>query len=162
MPVLPEVGSISTVSGVIAPCASMASIIETPMRSLTLAIGLKNSSLARMSALTPRSCGRRLSRTIGVSPMVSVIELKMRPRPGRVDAWAGEVLTVSCMGRSPGACEIPRLYTRADATLMGGRCRGRAIACQVSTAPALLLPLSGGEGRDEGAPPHNVSQRLAE
>ena len=82
MPVLPEVGSTSTVSALIAPAASMASIIETPMRSLTLPIGLKNSSLARISALTPRICGSRLSRTSGVSPMVSVIELKMPPRPG--------------------------------------------------------------------------------
>jgi len=36
---LPDVGSISTVSGVMVPSASMASIIDTPMRSLTLAIG---------------------------------------------------------------------------------------------------------------------------
>ena len=38
-----------------APPASMASIMLTPMRSFTLAIGLKNSSLTRISASTPRS-----------------------------------------------------------------------------------------------------------
>ncbi len=46
----------------------------TPMRSFTLEIGLKNSSLARRLALTPRSPGQPLSLTMGVSPIVSVIE----------------------------------------------------------------------------------------
>jgi hypothetical protein len=45
----------------------------TPMRSLTLPIGLKNSSLARRLASTPRSLPMRLRRTIGVSPIVSVL-----------------------------------------------------------------------------------------
>jgi len=72
-----------TVSAVIVPLASIASIMDTPMRSLTLAMGLKNSSLARISAWIFRICGRRLRRTSGVSPIVSVIDAKMRPRPGR-------------------------------------------------------------------------------
>ena len=56
MPVLPEVGSISTVlPGLILPWASSASIIETPMRSLTEAIGLKNSSLAEQVGLDASS-----------------------------------------------------------------------------------------------------------
>ena len=38
--------------GEISPCLSSASIMATPMRSLTLPIGLKNSSLRRMSAFT--------------------------------------------------------------------------------------------------------------
>ena len=51
------------------------------MRSLTLEIGLKNSSLARIFALTPCSFGRRLSRTSGVTPIVSVIEFgPIQPR----------------------------------------------------------------------------------
>ena len=76
MPVLPEVGSISVVSpGRMRPSRSIASIIETPMRSLTLAIGLKNSSLARSLALTPSALAILSSRTSGVSPIVSVIEL---------------------------------------------------------------------------------------
>ena len=76
MPVLPEVGSISVVlPGLMRPDASSASIIETPMRSLTLAIGLKNSSLARRLATTPFSSANLSSRTSGVSPIVSVIEL---------------------------------------------------------------------------------------
>ncbi len=74
MPVLPEVGSIKVPPGLIRPSRSSASIMLTPMRSLTLAIGLKNSSFAKMFASTPRSFGRRLRRTSGVSPMVSVIE----------------------------------------------------------------------------------------
>ena len=76
MPVLPEVGSISVVSpGLICPSASSASIIDTPIRSLTLPIGLKNSSLARRFAPTPFISAIRSSRTSGVSPIVSVIEL---------------------------------------------------------------------------------------
>src|SRR6185295_20174074 len=38
--------------------------------------------LARIFALTPCISGRRFKRTIGVSPIVSVIESKIRPRPG--------------------------------------------------------------------------------
>ena len=73
-----------TVSGPITPLASSASIMATPMRSFTLAIGLKNSSLARISALTSCICGSRLRRTSGVSPIVSVMEPNMRH--GLVDA----------------------------------------------------------------------------
>ena len=76
MPVLPEVGSTSVVlPGVILPDASSASIIETPMRSLTLAIGLKNSSLASRLATMPFCAANLSRRTSGVSPIVSVIEL---------------------------------------------------------------------------------------
>src|SRR5262249_24867026 len=83
MPVFPDVGSTSTLSGRTRPALSMSSIIATPMRSFTLAAGLKNSSLARIFALMSCICGRRRSRTIGVSPTASVIDAKMRPRPGR-------------------------------------------------------------------------------
>ena len=48
--------------------------MATPMRSLTLEIGLKNSSLASSWALTSFSSSSRLKRTSGVSPTVSVIE----------------------------------------------------------------------------------------
>ena len=59
MPVLPLVGSTSVdLPGVILPCFSSASIMATPMRSLTLASGLKNSSFKRMSALTPGLFGQ--------------------------------------------------------------------------------------------------------
>ena len=76
MPVLPLVGSTSVdLPGVMMPCFSIASIMATPMRSFTLESGLKNSSFRRMSALTPASFGMRFSRTSGVSPMVSVMEL---------------------------------------------------------------------------------------
>ena len=46
MPVLPLVGSRIIVSGPILPAFSAASIMPSPMRSLTLPAGLKNSSLA--------------------------------------------------------------------------------------------------------------------
>ena len=74
MPVLPEVGSTSVPPGLSWPEASSASIMLTPIRSLTLAIGLKNSSFSRISASTPRSFVIRFSRTSGVLPMVSVID----------------------------------------------------------------------------------------
>ena len=50
MPVLPLVGSMITVSLVICPSASAASIIATPMRSFTDQSGLKFSSFATTSA----------------------------------------------------------------------------------------------------------------
>ena len=60
--------------GEILPCASSASIIATPMRSLTLPIGLKNSSFPRRRPMTPFSLAIRSIATTGVSPIVSVIE----------------------------------------------------------------------------------------
>ncbi len=75
IPVFPEVGSTSVVRpAAMRPAFSMLSIILTPMRSLTLDSGLKNSSFARISALHPFSAARRLSRTSGVWPIVSVID----------------------------------------------------------------------------------------
>ena len=75
MPVLPEVGSTRTPRpGEIVPFASSASTMATPMRSLTLEIGLKNSSFARRWAPTPFSLAIRLMLTRGVSPIVSVID----------------------------------------------------------------------------------------
>ena len=72
MPVLPEVGSITVVSWPSLPVRSRLSIIATPMRSFTEEIGLKNSSLARISAFRSRSTARRDRRTRGVEPMVWV------------------------------------------------------------------------------------------
>ncbi len=57
MPVFPLVGSRMIVSGLMASPSSAASIIATPIRSLTLCAGLKNSSLATTSATQP--CVRR-------------------------------------------------------------------------------------------------------
>src|SRR5687768_11863286 len=77
MPVLPLVGSTMTVSRSTRPARSPASIMARPMRSFTLASGLKNSHLASTVA-----CSRgtsRLMRTSGVPPIVSVMSLKMRP-----------------------------------------------------------------------------------
>ncbi len=81
MPVLPLVGSIRTVSGLICPACSSASIIATPIRSLTEAMGLKNSSLASTVAFGFISADNRGSPTSGVSPIVSRIEANTLPRP---------------------------------------------------------------------------------
>src|SRR3981081_3677487 len=53
MPVFPEVGSISTVSALISPAFSIAMTIAAPMRSFTLAAGLKYYSLARIVTCAP-------------------------------------------------------------------------------------------------------------
>ena len=67
MPVLPLVGSRMIVSGRISPACSAASIMATPMRSLTLPAGLKLSSFATTSAPAPSVIRR--SRTSGVFPI---------------------------------------------------------------------------------------------
>src|SRR5271165_1139595 len=96
MPVLPEVGSTSTPRpGEILPCASSASIIATPIRSLTLPIGLKNSSFPRRRATTPFSLAIRSMATSGVSPIVSVIEGYIFPRPGA--RAAPSVVVIACL-----------------------------------------------------------------
>jgi hypothetical protein len=81
MPVFPDVGSIRTVSASMRPAFSIATIMATPIRSFTLAAGLRYSSLARMVAFAPRCCGNRSNRTIGVSPIASTMLSKTRPRP---------------------------------------------------------------------------------
>ena len=81
MPVLPLVGSSSTVSGSIWPSRSAASIMATPMRSFTLPQGLKLSSLA--TSRPGRPAPMRLSRTSGVRPTSAVMSgamLGMGPR----------------------------------------------------------------------------------
>ena len=75
MPVLPEVGSMRTVSFVMRPDFRASSIIAKPMRSLTLESGLKNSSLRSTSACALWRAAVRLRRTRGVLPMVSVMSL---------------------------------------------------------------------------------------
>jgi hypothetical protein len=71
--VLPEVGSTSTVVGRSLPSRSAASIIASPMRSFTEESGLKNSHLARMSALTLCFAAILFTRTSGVAPIVSTM-----------------------------------------------------------------------------------------
>src|SRR5687768_7900860 len=67
MPVFPEVDSMTVLRpGSIRPSASAASIIATPIRSLTLPAGLCDSSFPISSA--PQSGATRVSRTIGVLP----------------------------------------------------------------------------------------------
>src|ERR671916_201688 len=74
MPVLPDVASTIVVRpGSIRPSRSAASIIATPMRSLTEPPGLDISSLPKTSA--PSSGARRLSCTIGVRPTCSAMLL---------------------------------------------------------------------------------------
>src|SRR5271166_236198 len=74
MPVLPLVGSISTVRvGSILPCRSASSIMLTPMRSFTLLHGFMLSSLATTSARAPAVT--LLRRTSGVRPISSVTSL---------------------------------------------------------------------------------------
>jgi hypothetical protein len=71
MPVLPEVGSTTTLPLPSCPAPSIASSIDSAMRSLTLPSGLKNSSLASTSPWHPASRASRPTRTSGVLPTVS-------------------------------------------------------------------------------------------
>ena len=73
MPVLPDVPSMIVPPGLSRPSRSASSIIFTAMRSLIELPGLNVSILATTSAATT-PLGMRLSRTIGVSPMVSRME----------------------------------------------------------------------------------------
>ena len=75
IPVLPDVGSIRTVFWSILPAFNASSIMEYPIRSLTLESGLKNSSFNTTLATTPCFSAVRLRRTNGVLPMVSMMEL---------------------------------------------------------------------------------------
>ena len=77
MPVLPLVGSTRVdLPGVIVPCFSSASIMPTPMRSLTEASGIEEFQLEQNVGLDARlPAAMRWIRTSGVSPMVSVMEL---------------------------------------------------------------------------------------
>jgi hypothetical protein len=68
-PVFPEVGSTIVPPGLSRPSRSAASIIESPMRSLTEPPGFRYSSLARSSPGTSRESFS--SRTIGVCPTSS-------------------------------------------------------------------------------------------
>ncbi len=71
MPVLPLVGSMMVVSLLILPSRSAASIMATPMRSLTDQSGLKFSILPTTVALaSPTTRRRRMS---GVLPIVWVM-----------------------------------------------------------------------------------------
>src|SRR5580692_10494027 len=77
MPVLPLVGSMSTVlPGVILPLLSASSIMAKPMRSLTLDAGFWLSSLTTTEAGSPAA--RRFNRTNGVRPINSVTFAAMR------------------------------------------------------------------------------------
>ena len=67
MPVLPLVGSIIKVSGLIRPAASASLIMFTPIRSFTDQSGLKFSNLASTSPTQPVAVRRR--RISGVLPM---------------------------------------------------------------------------------------------
>src|SRR3954447_26781091 len=80
VPVLPEVGSMIVPPGRRRPSRSAASIIRRATRSLIDPPGLKTSILATSRQRSPGS--NRLSRTIGVSPMVSRIESRMS-----VEVW---------------------------------------------------------------------------
>ena len=75
VPVLPLVGSMIVPPGFRRPSRSAASISRTATRSLIDPPGLNSSSLATSSGVRPWPM--RLSRTSGVSPMVSRIESRI-------------------------------------------------------------------------------------
>src|SRR3954468_15736314 len=78
-------------------------IIAAPMRSFTLAAGLKYSSLAKIVALTPCCPGNLRRRTIGVSPTASTMLSNTLPRPGRCVCAA--LVGISMMNPPAKQCE---------------------------------------------------------
>ena len=93
---LPLVGSTTTERpGLISPSSSAASIIATPIRSLTEPPGLKYSSLAQTSPASPSAS--RSSSTIGVSPTTAESlsspirhQMKYMPAAGLFGLAAGD------------------------------------------------------------------------
>ncbi len=95
MPVLPLVGSISTVlPGVILPAFSAASIMAKPMRSLTLDAGFWLSSLTTTVADNPAAT--RFNRTNGVRPINSVTFAAIRAM--MISFFPGAGPDLSCSG----------------------------------------------------------------
>ncbi len=92
MPVLPLVGSMISPPGTRLPSFSAASIIASPMRSLTLLMGFRDSILATTS---PGPGDSRCRRTRGVDPITSVmlsymVSLIDRPPPAAKARRAGQ------------------------------------------------------------------------
>src|SRR5437763_1289292 len=110
MPVLPLVASTIVVRpGSIRPSRSAASIIATPIRSLTLPPGLNASSLAKMR--TPRSsawvpASRPRSSTIGVFPTSSEMLIGIPDIGDDNSAWTRRAL--SAAQRDPERAKGPR------------------------------------------------------
>ena len=75
MPVLPLVGSISSLPGPSSPSRSAAATMAAPMRHFTEYAGLRPSILASTRATQPSLM--RLSWTRGVRPMVRLLSLKI-------------------------------------------------------------------------------------
>src|SRR4026207_2469468 len=110
MPVLPEVGSRMMVSGLMRPARSAASIMDRPIRSLTLWAGLENPSFATTRPPAPAR-GRPRGRRAAVRPVLAPQLRADQPhRPGgepanlhqrRVADQRGDVAGDLHGGRSP-------------------------------------------------------------
>src|SRR3972149_4779826 len=98
MPVLPLVGSTTSVSLVMRPSFSAASIMDTPILSLTLPQGLKDSSLA--TTVAPNPSAILFSLTSGVFPMSCVMSSAIFPT-----AWLSfpSALVSPCRALGPDA-----------------------------------------------------------
>src|SRR4051794_30022103 len=129
MPVLPEVGSTIVVRpGAIRPSASAASIIATPILSLTLPAGLYASSLPTISA--PESGATRVRRAIGVLPTRSA--------------------RLSGIARAGGDTSTPaRVSARADPPCSRPCARGSCVDGQGTRAPLTGEPAGASAGGAE-------------
>ena len=127
MPVLPLVGSTMVVlSGEIRPACSAASIIERPMRSLTLPPGLKDSSLPTIVAPDRSEMPRSL--TSGVPPIRAVMSSAI---------FTGLLLVVVVRSRTWVRRRPAGARARRDRSRSCGRARpGRPRRPRRQTAPA--------------------------
>src|SRR5262245_3332803 len=149
MPVLPLVASTTVVRpGSIRPSCSAASIIATPIRSLTDPPGLNISSLPKTSA--PPSGARRASWTIGVRPTWSAMLIGMEPIDDLV--WQRFLVVVDAphLAHSDALVELDRVrVVRSDVEPDGAAVRGGEHGLQQPRAEALALVVGvHGEQRD--------------
>src|SRR5699024_5698294 len=116
MPVLPEVASTIVPPGLSSPDFSAASIIATPMRSLTEFAGLYDSSLAMTSA--PERSLALLTRISGVRPTRSETLLKMVKVSPFTLLCASAVTGLSPIGRAAPTAAEGQLSSRGPRRLV--------------------------------------------
>src|ERR1043166_6479210 len=128
VPVLPEVGSTIVPPGRKSPACSAASIMASPMRSLTEPPGLRNSTLATIGVRV--SAPSRDRRTSGVRPTAS--RMVSRISPGTPGAY-GFCLTVMLPA---GMADTSRVQT---ALLNWYRVQGRDLPWRKTRDPYAIL-----------------------